>query len=492
VRHGDIKSNNVKENIHTGNYVLLDFGLAIMSDEQRRSSLRHAGAIEFMAPEQNEGQMLCETDVYSFGVVLFELVAGVVPFPLKDKGETARNNVMIAHMETSPPNVLSLRQQNLPAGWSDDKKELEMQVPAWLVKLIYKCLEKKPAERFANGVDLHEYIVRNSIVGVNNTNVSGTVQLSILEQEVERLQRENSRLQEQLFQYQNTTGRNNSTGSTLTINGEVESNSKKKSASLRGKNILLILLIAVSLIAVVYAFLNKTRNKNPSTVLSSRSVIGKYKIAVPKAYFHNQPDESTKRDAYATPSNYVVSALEEKNGFVYTEITNTQGQTSKGWLHKQDLATAHVNKINNTANTAGSLSERDITIQLGDAAKNLEAGRTEEALALYQILSQQEVPEAMYQYGNMALQNRNKRINCKQGFDLLMKASNKGYTPAKRTLGLLYGFANDHTVLKENNYYDRCTFSPSIKTASKLLMEAMLEGDLTAGRLLQALNDKNK
>jgi serine/threonine-protein kinase len=44
IRHGDIKSNNVKLNSHTGNYVLLDFGLAVMSDEQRRTSLRHAGA----------------------------------------------------------------------------------------------------------------------------------------------------------------------------------------------------------------------------------------------------------------------------------------------------------------------------------------------------------------------------------------------------------------------------------------------------------------
>ncbi len=35
VKHGDIKSNNVKFNHHSGNYVLLDFGLAIMSDEQR-------------------------------------------------------------------------------------------------------------------------------------------------------------------------------------------------------------------------------------------------------------------------------------------------------------------------------------------------------------------------------------------------------------------------------------------------------------------------
>src|SRR5579875_2295288 len=32
VRHGDIKSNNVKFSTNSGNYVLLDFGLAVMSD----------------------------------------------------------------------------------------------------------------------------------------------------------------------------------------------------------------------------------------------------------------------------------------------------------------------------------------------------------------------------------------------------------------------------------------------------------------------------
>src|SRR5205085_11151167 len=35
VKHGDLKSNNVKYNKQTGNYVLLDFGLAVLSDEER-------------------------------------------------------------------------------------------------------------------------------------------------------------------------------------------------------------------------------------------------------------------------------------------------------------------------------------------------------------------------------------------------------------------------------------------------------------------------
>lgn len=170
VKHGDIKSNNVKFNVHTGNYVLLDFGLSIMSDEERRSSMRHAGAIEFMAPEQNEGQMLFQTDIYSYGVILFELLAGVVPFPLHDNGETARNTVMISHMEAPVPDLMALRKQNLPSTWSDVQKQHEMQVPVWLLDIVYKCLEKLPENRYGNGMDLQESIVQNSVSAGNTDN----------------------------------------------------------------------------------------------------------------------------------------------------------------------------------------------------------------------------------------------------------------------------------------------------------------------------------
>ncbi|MDB5140890.1 MAG: prkC 3 [Mucilaginibacter sp.] len=163
VKHGDIKSNNVKYNIHSGNYVLLDFGLAIMSDEQRRTSIRHAGAIEFMAPEQNTGAMLLQTDIYGYGIILYELLAGQVPFPLHDSGETARNAVMIAHMETPVPDVLALRKKNLPKSWSAEKKELEMRVPQWLLQLIATCLEKDPEKRYSNGAALQEALFAGSL-----------------------------------------------------------------------------------------------------------------------------------------------------------------------------------------------------------------------------------------------------------------------------------------------------------------------------------------
>jgi len=186
VNHGDVKSNNVKYNIHSGNYVLLDFGLSVMSDEQRRTSLRHAGAIEFMAPEQNEGTMLFQTDVYSYGVILFELLAGQVPFPLKDEGETARNAVMIAHMESQLPDLLALRKQNLPENWTDARKEREMQVPVWLLNMISRCLEKLPEERYSSGMALLDDIVENSIADIKTDNIIG-VNKTVIHQEIDDL-----------------------------------------------------------------------------------------------------------------------------------------------------------------------------------------------------------------------------------------------------------------------------------------------------------------
>src|SRR5690606_14032268 len=124
----------------------LDFGLSVMSEEDRRSSLRNAGAVEFMAPEQHNGEMLFQSDVYSFGVVLFELIAGTVPFPLINRNESSRNTVMLSHIERELPDILALRKANAPANWSEKEKEQELKVPSWLLQVIAKCLEKNPEQ----------------------------------------------------------------------------------------------------------------------------------------------------------------------------------------------------------------------------------------------------------------------------------------------------------------------------------------------------------
>jgi len=201
VKHGDIKSNNVKYNIHTGNYVLLDFGLAIMSEEQRRSSIRHAGAVEFMAPEQHEGKMLLQTDIYSYGVILYELLTGEVPFPLNGEGDSGRNAVMIGHMEAEVPDALRARKVNLPEDWPEQKMRQEMQVPAWLINLINKCLQKKPEDRYNDGQELHDAIVAGSLSAASGGGVNAAGG-GVANANLAALKAENQKLQERILELQ--------------------------------------------------------------------------------------------------------------------------------------------------------------------------------------------------------------------------------------------------------------------------------------------------
>ena len=415
VKHGDIKSNNVKLNIHTGNYVLLDFGLAVMSDEQRRTSLRHAGAIEFMAPEQNEGQMLYQTDVYSYGIVLYELLAGTVPFPLRDKGETSRNSVMIAHMESPVPDLMQERRSRIPQEWSAQKRDRELQVPQWLVHMIQKCLEKKPEARFKNGVELYDYLHHNSTGGYQaGEDVSAGYAA---------VQAENSRLRKLILQYQqeNEQLKEEQTASAQQLTQQQteidtwRAHAPKRSGVSQGAFIALLLLTLGLGALAAYALLNnkklraltsevtgiqmdespnrtvqepvqeekpqvarrqpravmpepeeepnsnadneptntpqnERRSNNLPTQDSSASEENednnagaddgtvKYKVIAEKAFFHNEPDPYTRRNAFIVKwNNAVLTPLEEKDGFVYVIYTNPWGQTSKGWLNKEDL-----------------------------------------------------------------------------------------------------------------------------------------------------------
>jgi eukaryotic-like serine/threonine-protein kinase len=504
VKHGDIKSNNVKFNLHTGNYVLLDFGLAIMSDEQRRTSLRHAGAIEFMAPEQSEGLMLFETDVYSFGVILFELIAGVVPFPLKDRGEMSRNQVMIAHMETSPPDVLELRQRNMPASWSDERKAHEMNVPQWILNMMHKCLQKHPAARFKNGVELHEYVVLNSTL-ITAQNDKVTERLNLLEKENQKLKQEKEELQRSLTYYQNASSNyqqqlKNSYPVNPTAYERVSDTITQYYKTPEPKKgvpgyLIFFIVLALGAIALLGAYILNDK-KEPDTTSQTeepakqRTVIGQYVVTANRAHFHNEANEGSRRNAYLLPNSGTISAYEEQNGFVYTEFTNSRGQTSKGWLRLQDLMT--LDEWNKRKQyEPPKLTEEEIKTQLAEARSFMNNNQYEQALNIYTALKDQEVPEAMYEYGNLALQNRNDLIGCGTAYDLVKKASDKGYTPAKRTLGFLFLFGENRSVLSASNY-ERCQYKRDVAKGSKLLMEAVLEGDSTANKWLQEFRSQEE
>ena len=147
VIHRDLKPGNI---IITKNGVkVLDFGLAKLSSEKLSGEsaaniqtvtepITRAGAIlgtlYYMAPEQVEGKETDErSDIFSFGVVFYEMITGQRPFT----GDT-QAAVLAALLKDQPP-PMSQRQ---PA------------TPRALERVVRKCLEKKPDDRWHSARDL--------------------------------------------------------------------------------------------------------------------------------------------------------------------------------------------------------------------------------------------------------------------------------------------------------------------------------------------------
>lgn len=63
-----------------------------------------------------------------------------------------------------------------------------------------------------------------------------------------------------------------------------------------------------------------------------------------KAYFYEQPDESTKREVFVenSTSPLPLKPREERNGFVYVIVPSKQGISTFGWLRKKDLRRVEV------------------------------------------------------------------------------------------------------------------------------------------------------
>ena len=105
----------------------MDFGLAKMVEEVRRSTTVLGGTPYYMAPEQATGEGVdARTDLYALGVTLFELVTGVRPFQEGD---------------------LSWHHRFTPA---PDPRTKGAELPDGLAALILALLAKAPADRPAS------------------------------------------------------------------------------------------------------------------------------------------------------------------------------------------------------------------------------------------------------------------------------------------------------------------------------------------------------
>src|SRR5579872_3539909 len=149
VLHRDLKPGNLRV-MPNGRLKILDFGLAKLlpsADEtagtaSMTESQELTGTLPYMPPEQLRGHGVdARSDIWSAGVVLYELATGRRPFEQKISTALADD---IIHKTPTAPRVLN------PA------------LSPGLERVILKCMQKEPAQRYSSAAELRADLQRVS------------------------------------------------------------------------------------------------------------------------------------------------------------------------------------------------------------------------------------------------------------------------------------------------------------------------------------------
>ncbi len=137
ILHRDVKPSNCFRDAE-GTVKIGDFGLSISTAVRLEPALTSAGEFlgtpAFCSPEQLRGDELnARSDMYSVGATLFYLLTGRTPFE-------AKNVVQL---------LATVLEQDAPS-----PRTFRADLPQGLAKVVLRCLEKQPGERFKSYADL--------------------------------------------------------------------------------------------------------------------------------------------------------------------------------------------------------------------------------------------------------------------------------------------------------------------------------------------------
>jgi serine/threonine protein kinase len=133
VIHRDIKPSNIMLTLDN-DVRIIDFGIALVKDSDVSRIEGIAGSPSYMSPEQvQSAEITAQSDLYSVGAVMYELLTGFRPFRANSLSKLLHQIVY-----ATPPPIHTLR--------SDISEDLE--------ELVARTLQKKPEDRFANGLEL--------------------------------------------------------------------------------------------------------------------------------------------------------------------------------------------------------------------------------------------------------------------------------------------------------------------------------------------------
>jgi serine/threonine protein kinase len=138
VIHRDIKPSNLM--LTQANDVrIIDFGIALVADSEISRIEGIAGSPSYMSPEQVQSlEITNRSDLYSLGAVMYELLTGFRPFR---GGNLSKLLHQIVYATPQPIHTLR-------------------EIPELLEDTVAKALQKDPAKRYRNGLELAADLTR--------------------------------------------------------------------------------------------------------------------------------------------------------------------------------------------------------------------------------------------------------------------------------------------------------------------------------------------